>query len=64
MMVDLIIPERRTCDCAPSKSGDGVLPSLGWKGSLGERNRVKWKVRVVIARKGMLKRDVKRVNFS
>lgn len=57
--LELAIPERRTCDCAPSKSGDGVIPSIGWRGSLGERNRVKWKVRVQIRRKGVLKRDIK-----
>lgn len=57
--LSMVIPERRTCDCPPSKSNSGVLPSVGWKGSLGERNRVRWKIKVVIPRKGMLKRDVK-----
>lgn len=63
--LEMRVPERKTCDCVSSDSaksgnlGDGILPSFGWKGSFGERNRVRWKFEVVIGRKGLMKRDIK-----
>jgi hypothetical protein len=55
--ISLRIPTRKTCNCPGEE--DGIMPSLGWKGSIGERNRVTWKLKVVFGRKGMLKRDIK-----
>jgi hypothetical protein len=55
--ITLQIPDRRTCSCQGEE--DGIMPSLGWKGSLGDRNRVIWRLKVFFARKGILKRDIK-----
>lgn len=59
--ISLRIPDRKTCNCPGDEEGSdgGIMPSLGWKGSLGERNRVVWKLKVLFARKGILKRDIK-----
>lgn len=60
--LEIRVREKKNCNCTPSdsgRSGDGILPSLGWKGSFGERNRVRWQFEVVIVRKGLMKRDIK-----
>lgn len=63
--ISIQVPDRKTCSCPPDPSSfegteeTGIMPSLGWKGSLGERNRVTWKLKVGFARKGLLKRDIK-----
>jgi hypothetical protein len=68
--ISIQIPNRKTCSCPPDPlsfegsgeaglDGTGIMPSLGSKGSLGERNCVTWKLKVMFARKGLLKRDIK-----
>jgi hypothetical protein len=67
MNMAIQIPDKRTCNCSHSSNVDynketgleesGIMPSIG-SGDLGG-NRVTWKLKVDIKRKGVLKRDIK-----
>ncbi|ORY27619.1 hypothetical protein BCR39DRAFT_222064 [Naematelia encephala] len=52
----LVVPTVRTCDC-PGPKENGILPSVP-ETDMPDRSSVVWKVKVVIKRKGLLKRDI------
>lgn len=68
MDIVIRIPDKRTCDCSHNSNVDfnretgeeesGIMPSLSISGNLGG-DRVVWKLKVEIKRKGVLKRDIK-----
>jgi len=68
--ISIRVPDQRTCSCSHHSNVDfnretgleesGIMPSLGSRdnSNMGG-NRVTWKLKVEIKRKGVLKRDIK-----
>jgi hypothetical protein len=52
------IPSERTCSCTGPPQ-EGILPSIPLQEGTADRSSVRWRVKVEIKRKGLLKRDIK-----
>ncbi|KAK4686261.1 hypothetical protein P7C73_g3872, partial [Tremellales sp. Uapishka_1] len=57
---ELIVPTQRTCACdGPREDGWGIMPSVPLREEIMDRSWVRWRIKVVVERKGLLKRNVK-----